>query len=205
VFTGIVQGLAPVAELVNENGMLRIGLQLEQMSDGLQLGASVAINGTCLTATKVDGVCAHFDVIPETVRTTNLGRLQLGDPVNIERSFRVGDEIGGHFVSGHVTTTAELIHQHNDAHDRVLTFRLPDQWMKYVFHKGFITVDGASLTVSSLDRGTCSFTVSLIPETLARTTLGTIQVGDQANIEIEAQTMSVVDTVERVLAESDRG
>jgi riboflavin synthase len=201
VFTGIVQDLVSVTRVERENGLTRIGLALGEGTEGLELGASVAVNGTCLTVTKVDGGIAHFDVIPETLNTTNIGRLKLNDRVNVERSFRVGDEVGGHVVSGHVTTTAELVQQHIVGHDRVLTFRLEPQWLKYVFHKGFIALDGASLTVSALDREKQTFSVSLIPETIARTTLGQAEPGDRVNVEVDAQTVSIVETVERVLAE----
>ena len=113
----------------------------------------------------------------------------------------MGDEIGGHIVSGHIGTTAPLVSLVHEEHDRVYTFEVADCWMKFIFHKGFIAVDGASLTVSAVDRANSTFSVSLIPETIARTTLGLIELGDQVNIEVEAQTVSIVETVERVMAE----
>ena len=109
MFTGIVQGLVPLLSIERESGLARFTLLLEGVSDGLELGASVAVNGTCLTVTRVEEHQVRFDVIAETLRMTNLGDLTEGDQVNVERSFRVGDEVGGHIVSGHVTGTAALL------------------------------------------------------------------------------------------------
>ena len=134
----------------------------------------------------------------ETLRTTNLGSLSEGDRVNVERSFQVGDEVGGHIVSGHITTTAAVVERRVVGHDHVMVFDLPEQWMKFVFHKVFIALDGASLTVSSVDRASNRFAVSLIPETLQRTTLGRLGEGDLVNVEVDAQTLTTVETVERL-------
>jgi riboflavin synthase len=198
VFTGIVQDLVPVQQIVDEGDLKRLCLDLGDLTEQLKLGASVAVNGTCLTVTRVEQGAAWFDVITETLRITNLGELEQGALVNVERSFQVGDEVGGHIVSGHVTATAELLERQVDGNDHVLTFGLADTWMKYVFHKGFIALDGASLTVSAIDRKQCRFSVSLIPETLARTTLGRLAVGERINVEVDAQTLTTVDTVERL-------
>ena len=198
MFTGIVQDLVPIQQIVDEGDLKRLCLDLGNLTENLKLGASVAVNGTCLTVTRVEQGAAWFDVITETLRITNLGDLEKGDMVNVERSFQVGDEVGGHIVSGHVTATAQLLERLVDGNDHVLTFGLADAWMKYVFHKGFIALDGASLTVSAIDREQCRFSVSLIPETLARTTLGRIAVGERINVEVDAQTVTTVDTVERL-------
>ena len=201
MFTGIVQALVPIQRIDDEGDLKRLCLDLGELTDGLKLGASVAVNGTCLTVTRVEQGAAWFDVITETLRVTNLGHLQEGDLVNVERSFQVGDEVGGHIVSGHVTATAELLERQVSGNDHVLTFALDEPWMKYVFHKGFIALDGASLTVSAVDRALCRFSVSLIPETLARTTLGLVAQGDRINVEVDAQTMTTVETVERLFGD----
>lgn len=203
MFTGIVQNLVTVQSIVDEGDLVRLALDLGEMTDNLKLGASVAVNGTCLTVTRVEQGTAYFDVIVETLNTTNLHALREGDRVNVERSFQVGDEVGGHIVSGHVTATADLVERRVDGNDHVLTFALAPQWMKYVFHKGFIALDGASLTVSSLNRDDSQFCVSLIPETLQRTTLGQLAEGDQVNVEVDAQTLTTVETVERLFADDD--
>ena len=201
MFTGIVQKLVKINSIDKQANLIRLSLDLDDLAKGLELGASVAINGVCLTVSEALRGMVYFDVIPETLETTNLNSLSSSSLVNVERSYKVGDEIGGHIVSGHVGTTAPLVTLIHEQHDRVYTFKVADSWMKYIFHKGFIAIDGASLTVSAVDRSNSTFSVSLIPETIARTTLGLIQLEDEVNIEVEAQTVSIVETVERVMAE----
>ena len=201
MFTGIVQKLVKINSIDEQANLIRLSLDLDDLAKGLELGASVAINGVCLTVSETLRGMVYFDVIPETLETTNLNSLSSSSLVNVERSYKVGDEIGGHIVSGHVGTTASLVTLIHEQHDRVYTFKVADSWMKYIFHKGFIAIDGASLTVSAVDRTNSTFSVSLIPETIARTTLGLIQLEDEVNIEVEAQTVSIVETVERVMAE----
>ena len=201
MFTGIVQKLVKIESIDKQANLIRLGLGLGDLAKGLKLGASVAINGVCLTVSETKRDKVYFDVIPETLGATNLNSLDQSSLVNVERSYKVGDEIGGHIVSGHVGTTAPLVSLVHEDHDRVYTFEVAESWMKFIFHKGFIAVDGASLTVSAVDRANSTFSVSLIPETITRTTLGLIELGDQVNIEVEAQTVSIVETVERVMAE----
>ncbi|XOV81627.1 MAG: riboflavin synthase subunit alpha [bacterium] len=201
MFTGIVQALVRVQHIDDQGDLVKLTLDMGGMTDGLVPGASVAVNGTCLTVTRVDQASVTFDIIVETLRTTNLHALAEGVDVNVERSFKVGDEIGGHVVSGHVTTTAELVNRHAEGNEQVLTFSVAPQWMKYIFHKGFIALDGASLTVSSVDKLQHQFQVSLIPETLARTTLGRAARGARINVEVDAQTVTTVETVERLFAD----
>ena len=201
MFTGIVQDLVPVLAVKRDENLVRLALDLGERIEGLQHGASVAVNGTCLTVTSIEQATAWFDVITETLRITNLGDISEGDLVNVERSFHVGDEVGGHIVSGHVTATAELVERRVEQHDHVVRFAISPEWMKYIFHKGFIALDGASLTVSSVDRDANTFEISLIPETLERTTLGSMPVGGRINVEVDAQTLSTVDTVERLFSD----
>jgi riboflavin synthase len=199
LFTGIVQDLVTVQTVVDEGDLTRLGLDLGGMVRNLEPGASVAVNGCCLTVTRVEQGVAYFDVIMETLRTTSLSQIRSGDSVNVERSFHVGDEIGGHIVSGHITTTADVVERRVEGNDNVLSFSMNEQWMKYVFHKGFVALDGASLTISSVDREANQFEVSLIPETLERTTLGRVMPGEQVNVEVDSQTLTTVETVERLL------
>ena len=201
MFTGIVQKLAQVKSVERDENLLRLSIGLGQLAIGLELGSSVAVNGVCLTVSEIQGEDIDFDVIPETLVTTNLDLLSATSFVNVERSYKVGDEIGGHIVSGHVGTAAALKSIRQENHDRVLTFQTDESWMKFIFRKGFVALDGASLTISSVNRSENTFSVSLIPETIARTTLGSFVVGDLANLEVEAQTVSIVETVERVMAE----
>ena len=211
MFTGIVQGLCRVVGVVDEPHIRRLTVNLGELGDGLQLGASVAINGTCLTVTQLadqpvssddasgDASDVCFDVIRESLNQTNLGELIEGSLVNVERSFRVGDEIGGHILSGHVSGRVQVESIQEAANERNMCFSVPPQCMKYLHHKGFVALDGASLTIATVAAPDNQISVCLIPETIARTTLGTAQVGDWINLEVDAQTQSVVETVERVL------
>jgi riboflavin synthase len=199
VFTGIVQGLCRVASVVDEPGLRRLQIDLGPLAEGLLTGASVAVNGTCLTATSVSGGRAAFDVIRESMSRTNLGALEVGDRVNVERSLKFGDEIGGHVLSGHVADVATVAQIDSGANERTIWFEVPREWLHFLFHKGFVALDGASLTIAAIDRLRGWISVSLIPETIARTTLGSAAVGDRVNLEIDAQTQTVVATVERLL------
>lgn len=164
--SGIVQGQAEVRKVSRaaDFASFEIGFPAGRV-DGIQIGASVALNGTCLTVVAQDGDALRFDVIGETLRRTNLGLLAEGSAVNFERSARVGDEIGGHTVSGHVQTTARVASITDTEKNRRLEFELRDAgWAKYILPKGFVSVDGCSLTVGEVTEKT--FSVYLIPETL---------------------------------------
>lgn len=209
MFTGIVQGTA-VVEQVIEKAQFRTHIVVLEgtLGEGLALGASVAHNGVCLTVTAIDGQRVSFDLMRETLRLTNLGRLVAGDRVNIERAARFGDEIGGHVMSGHVMAMAELVALEEAPNNRRLWFELDADYQRFVFDKGFIGVDGISLTVGSVapgETGRWRFSVNLIPETLARTTLSERGPGEWVNIEIDPQTQAIVETVERVLASRSAG
>ncbi len=200
MFTGIVQGTGTVVSIDEKPNFRTHVVRLpEDMLDNLQLGASVAHNGCCLTVTEVKGDLVSFDLMKETLRLTNLGDLNVGDQVNLERAARFNDEIGGHLMSGHIICTAEVAKILTSENNRQIWFRMPhEDLMKYVLHKGYIGIDGISLTIGEVTR--TRFCVHLIPETLQRTTLGTRRLGDKINIEIDPQTQAIVDTVERVLA-----
>jgi riboflavin synthase len=203
MFTGIVQEQCRLHDVVELDGMRRLVVELGPLAEGLELGASVANNGTCLTVTAVDGGLVSFDVIDETLARTNLGRLDAGDLVNIERSMRVGDEIGGHEVSGHVSTTGTVVEIERSENNQRTWIEVGEEWMPYLHLKGFVALDGASLTISHLDRERHRLAVSLIPETLARTTFGRHEVGDQVNVEVEYRTQVIVDTIRRMLDDPD--
>ena len=200
MFTGIVQGTGTVVSIDEKpNFRTHVVRMPEDMLDNLQLGASVSHNGCCLTVTEVQGDLVSFDLMKETLRLTNLGDLQVGDLVNLERAARFNDEIGGHLMSGHIICTAEVAKILTSENNRQIWFRMPhEDLMKYVLHKGYIGIDGISLTIGEVTR--TRFCVHLIPETLQRTTLGARRLGDKINIEIDPQTQAIVDTVERVLA-----
>jgi riboflavin synthase len=203
MFTGIVQGKAEIVA-IEEKELFRTHIVKlpEELLPGLALGASVANNGCCLTVTAIDGDQVSFDLIKETLRITNLGELQVGDWVNIERAAKFSDEIGGHLMSGHIMTTAEICKIIQSENNREVWFKLQDPaQIKYILHKGFVGIDGISLTVGDVTKS--KFCVHLIPETLERTTLGAKKLGHKVNIEIDPHTQAIVETVERVLAQRE--
>ncbi|WP_337023273.1 MULTISPECIES: riboflavin synthase subunit alpha [unclassified Pantoea] len=203
MFTGIVQGTAEIIA-VEEKELFRTHIVRlpEELLPGLALGASVAHNGCCLTVTAIEGDRVSFDLIKETLRITNLGELAVGDVVNIERAAKFSDEIGGHLMSGHIMTTAEICKIIQSENNREVWFKLQDaSQIKYILHKGFVGIDGISLTVGDVTKS--KFCVHLIPETLERTTLGAKKLGHKVNIEIDPHTQAIVETVERVLAQRE--
>lgn len=205
MFTGIVQGLARVAAVTDRSGLRTLRLAFPAGFDaGLQIGASVAVDGTCLTVTALHDGAADFDVMQQTLSMTTLGALGESSVVNVERSARQGDEVGGHLLSGHIDFKATLAEIREPENNRVLRITVPAPWMRYVFAKGYIAVNGASLTVAEAHRergGAGWFEVWLIPETLRLTTFGDKRVGAALNIEIERQTQVIVDTVTAVVEE----
>ncbi len=200
MFTGIVQGTAQIHS-IDEKSNFRtqiIKMPQELLAD-LEIGASVANNGVCLTVTEINQDLVSFDLMQETLKITNLGQIKVGDLVNIERAMKMGDEIGGHILSGHVYCTAKVVERLPSANNLQIWFELPNAgMMKYVLTKGFIAIDGISLTIGEVKAQ--SFCVNLIPETLHRTLIGKREIGDLVNIEIDPQTQAIVDTVERYMA-----
>ena len=211
MFTGIVQGALPVRKVVDRPGLRTIALDFPaRLREGLEIGASVAISGVCLTVTAIDGEAVSFDAIDETQRRTTLGRLREGDRVNVERSARAGVEIGGHELSGHVDGTAEIVAVDRPPGNHVITFRAPRELLRYVFAKGFIALDGCSLTVVDVDRGRemagrphASPCISS-PRRCASPPSAPRAQGDRVNLEIERRTQVIVDTVRDLAREMIR-
>ena len=202
MFSGIVQGMGEVVAIDDLKNVRRISVRLpKKASKNLTIGASIANNGCCLTITNINNDTVSFDLMAETLAKTNLGYLKVGDPVNIERALKVGDEIGGHLMSGHIITTVAIIRIQNTKSHYTVWFRLPENLHKYILPKGFVGLDGCSLTVGEVRQN--EFCVHLIPETLQRSLFGIREVGDFVNLEIDAQTQAIVDTVEKVL--QDKG
>lgn len=202
MFTGIVQGQARVVSIERKADILtlRLGFPAGFLAS-ITIGASVSVHGCCLTVTSFEGDEATFDMVPETLVRTSFRNLKEGELLNVERSLKFGDEVGGHILSGHVDFVATIAHIEKLEHSRIVTFQLPAEGTKYVFEKGYISLNGASLTITGVDRAAARFTISLIPETLAKTTFGTAAIGDAVNVEIDRSTQAIVDTVERVLAQ----
>jgi riboflavin synthase len=199
MYSGIVQAMCPISAMTRAAGIIHYSVELPtNLLQNLQLGASVAVDGVCQTVVKLDGQHVFFDAIQETLDKTTLESLALGRLVNIERSLRYGDEIGGHQLSGHVYGEA-LIREisRSDAYT-IMSFNCPQDWMPYLLKKGFVAIDGASITIAEISPEG-SFTVHLIPETLKRTSLGFKEIGQTVNIEFDAQTYAIVHTVRDVL------
>jgi riboflavin synthase len=202
MYTGIVQEQLPILSIEKENGLSTFSVDFpDYLLDQLETGASVAINGVCFTVTSIKNSVVTFDAIRETLELSNIKYLEVGTMVNVERSAKQDAEVGGHVLSGHVIDTASVSDVESTENNCRMTFSGNGSWLKYVFNKGFLAINGASLTVADLDRETATFSINLIPETLKRTNFSLLEKGDEVNIEIESQTQVIVDTVERVMAE----
>ncbi|MGB2037746.1 MAG: riboflavin synthase subunit alpha [Candidatus Poseidoniaceae archaeon] len=199
MFTGIVQGLGTIKSIEEGNGITTFSIACPD-TQNLIIGASVAIDGICLTATSIKDKLVTFDVIPETMERTTLGERVANDEVNIERSLRYGDEVGGHLLSGHIIGRGLLTYSVNVGEGAQLKIKAPPSIQKYIQTKGYIGIDGISLTIGEVHEN--EFDLHIIPETLRLTTLGSKQVGDAINIEIDSTTMMIVETVERLLKEN---
>ncbi len=195
MYTGIVSGTAPVIAVADGEGIRALTIDLDGFSEGLQIGASVALDGVCMTVVSMVGTEVRFDAIEETLDRTTLGRATQGHMVNVERSLRMGDELGGHILSGHVMMTAKIIGRIERGEGLDIVIENPLGARPYILEKGFIAVDGMSLTIGEVsDEG---FALHIIPETLRATTIGDKGVGDSVNIEIDSRTQAVVETVMR--------
>jgi riboflavin synthase len=200
MYTGIIRQVAPVARVERRPNLLFYSVRVpEAFMTGLALGDSVAVDGVCQSVAKLESDHLHFEAARETLDITTLSDLGVGQTVNLERSARTGDEMGGHPLSGHVDGTAVLRNVRREENLVIWTIELPEPLRRYVFTKGFIAVDGASLTVNHYDRTTGRFEVCLVPQTLERTTFGEKRENARLNIEIERQTQIIVDTIENAL------
>jgi riboflavin synthase len=183
MFTGLVEALGRVEWVADEGSGRRLGLVWPGLQGPVTLGESVAVNGCCLTAVAADGERFDVQAGPETLLRTNLGEKAPGDPVNLERSLRVGDRLGGHFVQGHVDTTAVLRERRRDGEWEFLTFAIGADWTPLMVPKGSIAVDGVSLTLVDVEAD--AFSVMIIPHTAAVTTLGSLRAGARVNVEAD--------------------
>ena len=201
MYTGIVQGLEKILDVRQGDGFITLVISnTHNFFHDVFIGASVAINGTCLTATHIDLTAnqVHFDVSDLTRRLTTLGTLQAGDEVNIERSAKVGMENGGQNLYGHIEGTATVKQLSRHGETLHVDLHIPEGNIKYFFLKGFIGLNGCSLTVNRVDRNSHEISVDLIPETLRLTTWASVQVGDAVNYEIDQMTRTMVDTLESI-------
>ena len=194
MFTGIVEELGRVVRLETVEDSARLTVEAPTVTQDVNLGDSVSVNGCCLTVTAVHGSTFTADLMAETLTRTTLGSQAPGDPVNLERALRASDRLGGHIVQGHVDATAEVLDHHRGEHWDLLRIGLPQEIARYVAVKGSVALDGVSLTVvdvvdASADAPVpgagASLSVGLIPETLRRTTLGTRRPGERVNLEVD--------------------
>ena len=200
MFTGIVQGLGTIKAIDEGDGITTFSVLCPDTHD-LAIGASVAIDGVCLTATSIEEELVTFDIIPETMERTTLGERGVDDEVNIERSLRYGDEVGGHLLSGHIIGRGLVTYAQAVGEGAQLKIKAPPSIQKYIQTKGYIGIDGISLTLGEVNGN--EFDLHIIPETLRLTALGSKQAGDAVNIEIDSTTMMIVETVERLLKENE--
>jgi riboflavin synthase len=179
LFTGIIEEVGTVGEL----GDHKLTIRAAKVMEDQKIGDSIAVNGTCLTVVAHDSTTFSVDLSPETLSRTSLGNLEQDHKVNLERPLAVSDRLGGHIVQGHVDATGRITSSRTDGNSQVLRVRYPERMRPYIVEKGFIAVDGISLTV--VQKGTSTFTLSVIPFTLENTNLQDKGVGDRVNLEID--------------------
>ena len=193
MFTGIVAASCEIVSTDQREEVRSIVVDLSGYDDDLEIGASVAIDGVCMTVvSSIDGH-VRFEAIPETLERTTIGLLKQGSQVNIERSLRMGDELGGHILSGHVMTTARILQRTQKGEGIDLLIEHQVETKPYILEKGYVAIDGMSLTVGEVEGE--GFNLHIIPETLRITTIGAKAEGDLVNIEVDSRTQAVVDTI----------
>lgn len=183
MFTGLVEELGSVVAIVPQGAAVELSLRAPLVAEDAAIGDSIAVNGCCLTVIRREGDLLAFEAGSETLSRTNLGRLQPGSRVNLERSLRVGDRLGGHYVSGHIDGLGTLDERREEGPWAFLWFRVPTSLARQMASKGSIAVDGVSLTLVEVTNE--RFSVALIPHTLAVTTLGALKTGDAVNLETD--------------------
>lgn len=206
MYIGIVQQLGVVDVAHKQDGGVRLEVRVdENFCDDLLIGASVSVNGTCLTVVRTTTDVVVFEVSGPTLARTTLRSLSAGDSVHLERSAKIGSEIGGHLISGHVSGVAVVVESDPRPMSRSITFQVPETWRKYIFNRGFLALHGASLTVETVDQIEGLYKVNFIPETLRQTNFGDVKKGDALNFEVDTASMVIVDTIERCLANTLQG
>jgi riboflavin synthase len=196
MFSGIVQEFSKKTEVKSKDYGINLSVRVtKKFTKGLKKGDSVAVNGVCLTVKKFNSDTINFDVIHESLKLTNLKSLNSELPLNLERSLKMGDEIGGHLVSGHVHSKGKIL-DFKKSKETLLKIELPKSIKGYILKKGYVALNGISLTVVNVDNK--SFSVSLIPETLENTNLKFLKKGDLLNIEADQQTVTIVETIKKL-------
>ena len=197
MFTGIVQGTGTIISIDKKSTSSTLSIDLGELSSHLSLGSSVSINGVCMTVTSQKDTIVFFDAIQETLSRTTLGQAVEGDVVNLERALKMGDELGGHLLSGHIMCKSSVVSRKDNGEGVDLEISINDELKPYIMEKGYIAIDGISLTIGKVNQNT--FNLHLIPETLERTTINSKIEGSLVNIEIDSITQAVVSTVASIM------
>jgi len=197
MFTGLVEEVGRIASLSRTANMMNITVEASRILDDVKIGDSIAVSGACLTVTRFDSRSFTVQAVEETVKRTTLSSKRPGSPVNLERSLRLGDRLGGHLVQGHVDGVGSVVSRTGTKDNAVLSFSVDKGLARYVAEKGSIAIDGVSLTVTYVKPG--EFGVSVIPHTLAETTLGTLRPGDTVNLETDV----IARYIERLMGSED--
>ena len=200
MFTGIVAGTAPIVEIGGDDAVRTFSVDLNGFDNDLEIGASVSLDGVCMTVVSLENGIVSFDAISETLGRTTLSDRLVGDLLNVERSLRLGDELGGHILSGHIIGTAEILKREENGDGVDFLISIPEGCNHFVLEKGYIAVDGMSLTIGKCDE--VGFFLHIIPETLRITSIGKKSEGDLVNIEIDSRTQAVVEAMMRMGVES---
>ena len=200
MFTGIVQGTGTIISIDKKGTSSTISIDLGELSSHLSLGSSVSIDGVCMTVTSQKDTIVFFDAIQETLSRTTLGQAVEGDVVNLERALKMGDELGGHLLSGHIMCKSSVVSRKDNGEGVDLEISINDELKPYIMEKGYIAIDGISLTIGKVNQNT--FNLHLIPETLERTTINSKIEGSLVNIEIDSITQAIVSTVASIMDNS---
>ena len=198
MFTGLIEEIGAIEQLQNHRGTLRFIISAKQVTKDLEIDDSIAINGVCLTVVEFSKLNFQVESVEETLSKTTLGSLKTASQVNLERSLRFSDRMGGHFVQGHVDAVGKVTAVQGQEGGTLLSIRVPSHLLKYVISEGSIAINGVSLTVARLQEN--EITISLIPHTLEKTTLGNLKVGDGVNIEVDL----IGKYVERILTKPNQ-
>ena len=203
MFSGIVSHISEIQDIKKKKDYWNLCIKLpSKFNSKLSKGASVSVNGVCLTYTGESKKYLTFDVINETLKITNLSKLRKGSIVNLERSLKFSSEIGGHLMSGHIQTTSQVIEIKKSQNTALIKLSISPRFKDYINEKGYVGINGCSLTISKKNKA--NFCVNLIPETLAMTNLSKLRVGSLVNLELDQNTVTIVDTVKSMLAKKSR-
>ncbi len=202
MFTGLIQGVCRVSSVARSGAGLAVSIDLQNLTQNVELGDSIAVNGTCLTVEKLDRGIAVFQISPETLSRSNMGGLKAGSPVNMETALPATGRFGGHFVLGHVDGTATVKRLEKGGKFWNITFTAPSPLLENMTAKGSVAVDGISLTIAKLER--TEFEVAIIFQTLERTTLALIKPGDKVNIETDIIVKTVKQQLQKISGEGQR-